>query len=88
MDFFQIIISSAIFISVFFFVILSVQLFFILRELRKTVSKVNLILDDVEDVSGDVKKSVEVVGGSIKQITTALDIFSIIRSKFFNKKEK
>lgn len=82
MDFFQIIISVAIFVTVTFFVILSVQLFFILKEFRKTVGKVNIILDDVEDVSKDVKKSVQTVESSVRQITTALDIFNIIRNKF------
>jgi hypothetical protein len=82
MDFFQIVISAAIFVTVTFFVILSVQLFFILKELRKTVGKVNEILEDVEDVSDEVKKSVEVVGSSVRQITTALDVFNIIKNKF------
>jgi hypothetical protein len=84
MDLFQIVISAAIFVTVTFFVILSVQLFFILKELRKTVGLANEILEDVEDVSGEVKKSVEVVGSSVRQITTALDIVQMIRNKFFS----
>jgi hypothetical protein len=88
MDFFQIVISAAIFVTVTFFVVLSVQLFFILKELRKTVGKVNEILEDVEQVSDEVKKSVEMVGGSVRQVTTALDVIQMIKNKFFNKTNK
>ena len=82
MDFFQILISVAIFVVVFFFVLLSVQLFFILKEFRQTVAKTNRILSDVEDVSGEVKKSVETVGNGVRQITAMLDIVSFIKNKF------
>jgi hypothetical protein len=82
MDFFQVIIAVAIFVVVSFFVMLSIQLFFILKELRVTVARVNEILKDAEDVSDEVKKSLETVGNGMRQITTVLDIFSMIKNKF------
>lgn len=82
MDFFQTIVAIAIFVVVSFFVAVSVQLFFILKELRVTVSKLNSVLDDVENVSEEVKKSVETVGNGVRQITAVLDIVSIIKNKF------
>ena len=82
MDSFQVVLSIAIFITVTFFVILSIQLFFILKELRGTVGKVNRILEDVEDVSGDVKRSVESVQASVRQITSVLDVVSFIKNRF------
>lgn len=82
MDSFQLIISLAIFVTVTFFVILSVQLFFIFKELRKTVGSVNRILEDVEDVSSDVRRSVESVEAGVRQITSVLDIVNFIKNKF------
>jgi hypothetical protein len=82
MDAFQVVLSFAIFVTVTFFVVLSVQLFFIFKELRQTVGRVNRILEDVEDVSGDVRRSVESVEAGVRQITSVLDIVGFIKNKF------
>lgn len=82
MDAFQVVMSLAIFVTVTFFVILSVQLFFILKELRQTVGKVNGILGDVENVSDEIKRSVETVGNSVHKITAMLDVVNFIKNRF------
>lgn len=84
MDFFQTVISISIFITVCFFVILSIQLFFIFKELRKTVGKVNNILENIENVSDNMKKSVEIIENSVQKVTTTLDIFTFIKNRFLN----
>lgn len=84
MDFFQTVISISIFITVCFFVILSTQLFFIFKELRKTVGKVNNILENIENVSDNMKKSVEIIENSVQKVTTTLDIFTFIKNRFLN----
>jgi hypothetical protein len=59
-----------------------VQLFFILKELRKTVGKENEIVGDVEDVSREIKSSVETVSNSVHKLTAMLDVVSFIKNKF------
>lgn len=88
MDFFQVVISIAIFVTVAFFVTLSIQLFFILKEIRKILVKVDSVATDAEKLSHEVSEASEKIGESIGNISVYLNIFELIRNKFFKSKKE
>lgn len=88
MDLFQIIISLAIFISVFFFVMLSIQLFFIFKETRKILVKVDSVATDAEKLSHEVAEASERIGESIENIGQYLNVVEIIRKIFFKSRKE
>ncbi len=45
------------------FVVLGIQVFFILKELRTTLSKTNKILDEVEALAGSVSEPLSFISG-------------------------
>ncbi len=61
------------------FVILGVQVFLILKDLRVTVQKTNKILDDVEEITENISEPVNF----IRSVFVSSNILSII-SKLFN----
>lgn len=70
-------------------IIIGIQVFLILKEVKKTVMKFNRILDDTTVVSGtvsrsvnDLSKSVSELSGFASGIKTAFKFFHV-----FNKKE-
>lgn len=69
------------------FVILGVQVFYILRDLRQTVKKTNVILDDVEKITEGVAGPVSNLSNLLNNASaftalgTAAKIFSMFRKK-------
>ncbi len=64
------------------FVILGIQVFLILRELRTTVVKTNKILDDVDSLTTSISEPVSFVSGllfSSKTLTTIAKLFNQTR---------
>ncbi len=64
------------------FVILGIQVFLILRELRTTVMKTNKILDDVDSLTTSISEPVSFVSGllfSSKTLTTIAKFFNQTR---------
>lgn len=62
-------------------VILGIQVYFILREVRISMKKVNKMLDDAGRVTGTVGESVENLGGFMKGIQSGLSAISSLRGK-------
>ena len=61
------------------FVILGIQVFLILRELRTTVVKTNKILDDVDSLTTSISEPISFVSGllfSSKTLTTIAKLFN------------
>jgi hypothetical protein len=63
------------------FVLLGVQVFFILKEMRISIQKVNKMLDDMGKVSGTVGNSVENVGGFINGLKAGMTAIASLRGK-------
>lgn len=64
------------------FVILGIQVFLILRELRTTVVKTNKILDDVDSLTTSISEPISFVSGllfSSKTLTTIAKLFNQTR---------
>lgn len=62
-------------------IILGVQVFFILKEIRRSMQRVNKMLDDAGRVTGTVGDSVENLGGFVKGIKTGLSAIASIKGK-------
>lgn len=78
----QIVLLSVIIILAVLFVVLGIQVFLILRELKNTVVKTNKILDDVDTLTESVSEPVSFISGllfSSKTLTTIARIFNATR---------
>lgn len=84
MDAAQIILIIVIVLLAVLLLALGVQVFFILRELRKTVFKANKVLDNTDVITGSVSAPISSLSGiasGIKAIAPILGIFKKIISK-------
>lgn len=61
--------------------IIGIQIAFILAEMRKSIEKINKMLDDGGLVTGSIGKSVSSMGGLVEGIKSGLSVVS-----FFGKK--
>lgn len=66
------------------FVVLGIQVFFILKDFRQTIKRTNNILEDVENISVGVSNSLESVSsmfGGASTIKSVVNILSMFRKK-------
>lgn len=59
-------------------VVLGIQVYFILKEFRKTVQKTNKVLDDTEIITDSIAEpvsSLSSIGTSIKAVTSIVNMF-------------
>jgi hypothetical protein len=66
------------------FIVLGVQAFLILKDLRQTVKRTNNILEDVENISEGVSNSLESVSsmfGGASTVKSIVNILSLFRKK-------
>jgi hypothetical protein len=68
------------------FVVLGVQIFYILKDLRETIRRTNNILEDVENVSEGASSAIESLTSMVGGASTFRTIASIL-SIFKKKKE-
>lgn len=68
------------------FVVLGVQIFFILKDIRQTVRHTNKILEDVENISEGVTNSLESVTGIFNGASVLKSVVNIV-SLFKKKKD-
>lgn len=69
-------------------VVLGIQVFFILRELRKTVDKANKILEDAGEITETVKKPVSSLSTLAMGLKTGATIAKIFQGKKKDKKDE
>jgi hypothetical protein len=63
------------------FVILGIQIFFILKEIRISLQKVNKMLDDMGKVSGTVGDGVVNMAGFVNGLKAGLSAIATLRGK-------
>ncbi len=61
--------------------LIGVQVFFVLREVKKTIEKFNKIIDDAGVVSGSVSKSISSLSNSITGISGITGLFGWLAKK-------
>ena len=62
MDLIQAILLSVIVVLTIFLVVIGFQAFFVLKDLRKTLGKMNQLMEDTDSLVSQVKKPIESVG--------------------------
>ncbi len=61
--------------------IIGIQVVYILKEFRRTVEKINKILDDAEVASGSFAKSISSLTGMTTGLKTVLSLFGLFRKE-------
>ena len=87
MDIAQIALIVIIGILAILLLVLGIQVFFILRELRKTVSKTNKVLDNTEVITESVSAPLSSLSSLAAGIKTGASFINIFK-KIISKKEK
>lgn len=62
-------------------VVLGIQVFFILKEIRRSMQKMNKILDDFGKVTGSVGEGAQNLSGLVSGIKAGMGVFSSLRKK-------
>jgi hypothetical protein len=87
MDIAQIALLVVIIVLAILFLALGVQVFFILREFRKTVNKANKVLDNTDVITGSVSAPISSLSGIVSGIKSAGPIINFFK-KIISKNEE
>ncbi|MEK7580753.1 MAG: hypothetical protein AAB512_00575 [Patescibacteria group bacterium] len=79
MDITQAVLLSTIIVLAIFLVAVGLQAFFTLKDLRKTLKKVNKIMEDADDIVTQIKKPIETAGNVFTAVTAGAGIAHIIK---------
>ncbi len=88
MDITQIVTLSVILVLTIFLVILGFQLFFVLKDLQKTLHKVNRLFDNADDLVLQIKKPVESAGNVFTAMSTGIGIAHLLKKVTEEKSKK
>lgn len=75
----QLVLLIVIIILAVIFVVLGIQVFFILKELKNTLAKTNKILDEVESLTESISEPVSFISGLLFSSKTFASIINFIR---------
>lgn len=79
MDTTQIVLLAVIVVLAIFLVALGFQAFFVLKDLRKTLLRMNRLFDDADDLVGQVKKPIQTAGTFVTALTAGAGIAHFLR---------
>lgn len=77
----QVLIVAVITVLTIILSLVGIQIVYVLRDIRKTLNKVNSILDDSKNLTGKLSRSSESLSGMITGLKTALSIIGIIKGE-------
>lgn len=81
MDPAQILLLIVVLVLTLLLLLLGIQVYFILRELRKTIHKVNKVLDDAGLISESIAEPISNVSSILSGVKAGLSILSIFSNK-------
>lgn len=81
MDTTQLLLTVVLTVTTILLVIVGIQLIFVLKELRKTIKKINGIIEAFEKVGGSVEHGFNEVLGFFSGIKTVCKVVDIIHNK-------
>lgn len=81
MDITQILLIVVTVILTVLLVVIGIQVVYILKEVRKSMEKVNVMLDDATEVTGGISKSVTGMSGLVEGIKAGLSVVNIFGKK-------
>lgn len=79
MDTTQIVLISVIVVLTLFLVVIGFQVFFLIRDFRKTLARTNRLLDDTDQLVTSIKKPIEAAGHSFAAITTGVGLAQFLK---------
>ncbi len=79
MDITQTILLAIIIVLAIFLVALGFQVFFVLKDLRKTLNRMNMLFDDANSLITQVKKPVESAGNFVSALTAGAGIAHLLK---------
>jgi hypothetical protein len=80
-DLTQILLISVVTILTILLVVVGTQVFYILKEFKKTVEKINKILDDAGVASGTIAESLSGLSGVTAGLRTILSVFGLFKKE-------
>lgn len=81
LDLNQVLIFLVVTILTVLIVLISVQVYNLLKELRRSVEKINKILDDSSTVTGTVARQVNSISDLLDKASGALSVFNFIKRR-------
>jgi uncharacterized protein YoxC len=88
MDTTQIVLLSVISVLALALVVLGFQAFFTLRDLRKTLSRMNRLFDDANQLVNDIKTPVEKATNFFTALTAGASIINLLKKIKGNEREQ
>lgn len=79
MDITQAVILSVIVVLAIFLVVIGIQIFFTLKDLRKSLKKANQLMEDADNIVSQIKKPVETAGNMLTALTAGAGIAHFIK---------
>jgi len=79
LDLTQIILLSVIIVLTIFLVILGFQVFFVLRDLRSTLKRLNQLFAEANTLVSEVKKPIEKAGTFVTALTTGAGLVHLLK---------
>lgn len=79
MDITQIVLLSVIIVLSIFLVVLGVQVFFVLKSLKKTLKKVDTLFTEANQLVAEVKKPISRAGSIVTALTTGATIMNLLK---------
>lgn len=79
MDITQTVLLAVTIVLAVFLVVLGFQIYFVLKDVRKTLFKINTLFDEADQMIGRVKKPVENASGFISALATGVGIANLIK---------
>lgn len=79
MDITQITLLSVIVVLTIFLVVIGFQVFFLIRDLRKTLARTNHLLDDADSLVADIKRPIESAGNIFASLTAGVGIANLLK---------
>ncbi len=88
MDTTQVILIAIVIVLAILLVAIGVQAFFVLRDLRKSLVRANMVFDEVEDIVERIKSPIETLGSVATGLTTGVGIAHFLKKIHEKSKEK
>ena len=81
MDTSQVILLAVVIVLAIFLVALGFQVYFVLKDIRKTLMRMNRLFDDADDLVGQVKKPIDSASNFFTALTAGAGLAHILKRK-------
>ena len=75
----QAVLLAVIIVLAIFLVVIGFQVFFVMRDLRKTLTRMNKLFDDTDDLVSEIKKPITTAGHLFTSLTAGIGIAHLLK---------